>query len=361
MARNAATFALTCQWQLSIDTVGNGRQKRAEVYQIRPITRHQSSRAIRLATFCALFVSLMTAAQVILILTQGEAFCPSDGCRMVERTTKVSPLVFNLVGLCFFQLVYWGLRSSRAERHRLPRFVAPLLLAGLSVEAVLVGFQFFVTHTFCIYCLVVLAGVVLLNLLLGFRQASSGALVFTATLLAFASLEHGPVTPAGAALTSGVLATRQGTASQPEHHLFYSSTCPHCEQIMAMLHQDNRATVRFHPIDADTAVDVPQAVLGSGYSFQANKALLVALGIDEVPVLITPGPDGMSVVRGAQAIVARLGLAKIDPPAMEPAGATSTPVTPPSIPGLESQDGCQVSVDCTDETKIPPGQAPATR
>lgn len=331
------------------------------MYPIRPMTRHRQSGALRLATLCAFIASLMTLVQVGLILIQGEAFCPNYGCRMVENTTRVSPLVFNLAGLLFFQVVYWGLRASKADPHRLPQFIVPLLLAGLSVEGVLIAFQVLVTHVFCLYCLVILGFIVLINLLLGFRQALSGVLVFAATLLAYASLEQDQGATVKTAFVDGVFAARQGTMPQPEHHLFYSSTCTHCEQVIARLGQDQRPTVRFHPIDQVTSLDMPQAVLRPGYSPQVNKDLLTALGIDEVPVLITTGAHGLSVDRGAQAIEARLGLQEDQPIPLDQSGVSALPAEVPPIPGLQNQDGCQVSSDCPDPAKMSSDQSTLSR
>ena len=323
------------------------------MYQFRPMTRHNKSGAIRLASFFALIATLMTAAQVGLILFQGEPFCPSDGCRLVEQLTRVPPLVFNLAGLLFFQVAYWGLRSSGGDSRRVPGFVPSLLLAGLATEGVLIGFQFLVARTFCAYCLAILVVIVLLNLLLGFRHAANGALIFTAALLAFAGLEHNPSTTAESALAKGIFASRLGTMAQPAYHLFYSSTCTHCEQVITMLRENNSASVQFHPIDAVTAIDLPQVSLNSGYSAQANKTLLTALGIDEIPVLITPTADGMTVVRGAQAIITQLRQLQPSTAPVELPGTSTLPATTLPIPGQESKDGCQVSVDCA-SSSIPP-------
>ncbi len=331
------------------------------MYQIRPMTRHHKSGTLRLASLLALIASLITATQVGLILFQGEPFCPSDGCKLVEQLTKAPPLFFNLVGMLFFQIAYWGLRSSGGESRRVPGFVPPLLLAGLATEGVLIGFQFLVVRTFCAYCLAILGVIVLLNLLLGLRHAAKGALIFAAALLAFASLEHNQASTAESALTGGVFASRQGTMAQPAHHLFYSSTCAHCEQVIAMLRADSRPTVQFHPIDTVTAIDLPQVNLRPAYSPQANKALLTALGIDEIPVLVTPTADGMTVVRGAQAIAVQLGLTQSATVTAGQPGASTAPNATQPIPGLESKDGCQVSADCADPASSPAGQSPSPK
>ena len=173
---------------------------------------HRPSPALRLASFLALAAALLTAAQSAFILLRGDAFCLNEGCRVVEDLTRVPPLAVNLAGLVFFLTLFFGLRASGSLWRRLPRFVAPLLLAGLAVEGVLFGFQLFVAGAFCSYCLAVLGAVVALNLLLGLRQAAHGLLLFLAALLAFASLEVQRPGQGGAALKDGVFASRPRTA-----------------------------------------------------------------------------------------------------------------------------------------------------
>ena len=100
---------------------------------------HRPSPALRLASFLALAAALLTAAQSAFILLRGDAFCLNEGCRVVEDLTRVPPLAVNLAGLVFFLTLFVGLRASGSLWRRLPRFVAPLLLAGLAVEGVFIG------------------------------------------------------------------------------------------------------------------------------------------------------------------------------------------------------------------------------
>ena len=307
---------------------------------------HRPSPALRLASFLALAAALLTAAQSAFILLRGDAFCLNEGCRVVEDLTRVPPLAVNLAGLVFFLTLFFGLRASGSLWRRLPRFVAPLLLAGLAVEGVLFGFQLFVAGAFCSYCLAVLGAVVTLNLLLGARQAAHGLLLFLAALLAFASLElERP--GQGAALKDGVFASRPGTVAGSEHHLFYSSTCAHCERVIGSLRTSPGATVLFHPIDRVQTLDLPGAQLRGDYAAEANRALLTGLGLDEIPVLISRTGTGLTVVRGQAAISARLGQSPV-PAAAE--GQSSVSTLPP-VPGLSPEpggEGCQVSSDCDD-------------
>jgi len=308
---------------------------------------NKKNKALQLGQPIALLASLLIAGQIGFTLYQGTPFCLNEGCKVVEQLTKVSPLVFNLIGLVFFQAIFWGLRSSRNEMRRLPQFVKTLLLAGLAVEAVLISFQYLVAHAFCAYCLGIFACIVVLNLLIGFKQAVPGLFLFGVVSLAFASLELNQIKTGGHAFTTGVLASRPGTASTAENFLFFSSACTHCERVIASLKTNDRPTVHFNPIDQVKELDLPKVTRSPNYIPASNKALLTALGIDQIPVLITRTPEGLSIRQGEAAILAHLG----KPGLAEtggPSGASAVPAPQTIIPGLESKNGCSVATDCTD-------------
>lgn len=316
---------------------------------------NRKNKALQLGQFLALVASLLIAGQLGYILYKGDSFCLNGGCRVVEQLTKVSPLYFNLAGLLFFQVIFWGLRSSRNETRLVPSFVKTLLLTGLAVEAVLVSFQHLIAQAFCAYCLSILAFVVILNLLVGFRQAIGGVAVFAAVALAFASLELSQPRAGQQAFTAGVFASRPGQATHPENYLFFSSTCPHCEKVIAALKTNDRATVHFNPIDKVKSVDLPKTTINATYSPSVNKALLASLGIGEIPVLMTRTPDGWSIRRGDTAILAYLG-SLAHPSAPDPSASPAATSSPSDVPGLPPQDGCQVSSGCTDAAGVPPAQ-----
>jgi hypothetical protein len=309
--------------------------------------------ALQLGQFLALVASLLIAAQIGYTLYQGAPLCLNSGCKVVEKLTKVSPMVFNVAGFLFFQVVYWGLRAARGEMRRLPGFVKTVLLAALAAEAVLIGFQYLTAQTFCAYCLGVLAFVVLLNLLLGWRQIAAGVLIFTTAALAFASLElNQSAAPGRQAFTAGVFATRPGLLKYPENYLFYSSTCAHCEKVIAALKTNARVTISFNPIDQVTSIDLPKTTVHADYSPSLNKALLTSLGIAEIPVLMTRNADGWTIRQGESAVTAYLaGTGRTQPAGVgQSSGSSTAPAGQLDIPGLQSGgNGCQVSSDCTSD------------
>ncbi|MDD2462708.1 MAG: hypothetical protein PHI97_01800 [Desulfobulbus sp.] len=292
---------------------------------------------LQLGQFLALVASLLIAGQIGYTFYQGAPLCLNDGCKVVEKLTRVSPLVINVVGLLFFQMVYWGLHAARGEQRRVPSLIKNILLAGLAAEGVLVSFQYLVAQTFCSYCIGIFLFVVLLNLLLGVRQMVAGVLICAAATLSFASLDVSKSLPGRQAFTAGVFAQRLGVLKSPEHYLFFSSTCLHCEKVIAALKTNTKATVSFNPIDKVDAIDVPQVSYRPAHSIALNKALLSSLGINEIPVLMTKTPEGLMIRQGEAAILSYLTTPPVD------VRGQSDPL---NIPG--SSDSCQVSSDCID-------------
>jgi hypothetical protein len=205
-----------------------------------------------------------------------------------------------------------------------------------------------VAHAFCAYCLGIFVVIVVLNFLLGFRQAAPGLFLFSVVVLAFASLELSPSQQGASAFTAGTFASRPGSTKGAESFLFYASTCTHCEKVIASLQKNNWATVHFNPIDQVKSLELPGSSRTSTYSPAANRALLASLGIDEIPVLMIRTAEGVTIRRGETALLAYFGKASF----AEAAGqsrASAAPAAPSLIPGLEtSKDGCSVAADCTD-------------
>ena len=293
---------------------------------------------LQFGQFVALVASLLIAGQVGYTFYQGAPLCLNEGCKVVEKLTRVSPLIINGVGFLFFQIVYWGFHAARGERRRVPAFIKNVLLAGLAAEGVLISFQYLVAQAFCTYCLGVFFFVVVLNLLVGLRQVVAGLLIFATVSLSFAGLDVNTSTAGKPALSAGVLAQRPGVLGSAEHYLFFSSTCMHCEKVIAALKTNTKATVSFNPIDPVTVIDLPKLLYRPTYSFALNKALLGSLGIDEVPVLMTKTPEGLMIRRGEAAILGFLAT-----PEPKKVQETSDPFVLPT-----GSDGCQVSADCTD-------------
>jgi hypothetical protein len=302
----------------------------------------------------ALVGALGAAIQAALLFGRGTAICLNEGCRVIEGLTRVPPLFINLAGFGFFLMAAalgWRAPESRSVR----RLLGLLLLAGIAAEGVLFGYQAFVAKAFCSWCLAVFALVALLNLLAGVRQALGAAAVFGASLAAFSVLSFGVIQPAagGRALDGGTYGVRRCAAPAKQVYLVFSSTCPHCAEVLRTLESCNSCNFHFNPIDQIAGLDLPGVERSASYDPGVNRGLLALLGIEEVPVLLVPGPEGMSVIRGEKRILAYIGaecfratpVLNIDPSRLLGDGSLE-------LFRDEKDDGCNVTVEC------PPGEEP---
>ncbi|MDD2462836.1 MAG: hypothetical protein PHI97_02460 [Desulfobulbus sp.] len=216
--------------------------------------------SMRWVGWAALLASLLVAVQIAILLLGKEGLCLSQGCQVVDQLTRVSPLLFNIAGLFYFQVVFWGTRVKREDTSR-SQLLRLLLLAGLAAEGVLVGFQQIIAGAFCAYCLIVLGFIILLNLLAGLKQLLAGAFVFGVVLLAFSSLEfqNNPKNPQ--TFHEGVFARRTNPSSATKVYLFYSSTCAHCQRVLEVMAPKKAISMHFNPIDTITSINVPGVIL----------------------------------------------------------------------------------------------------
>ena len=297
--------------------------------------------------------ALGAATQSILLLARGRAICVNEGCRVVEGLTLVPPLFINLAGLGFFLAAAVLARRSPASPAA-RRLLGALLLAGVAVEAVLFGFQYFVARAFCAWCLSVFAIVGLLNVLAGSRQTIRAAAVLAASLAAFSVLRFGVIQPpaGGRALDGGTYGVRRCADPAKQVYLVFSSTCPHCAEVLRTLEACNSCNFHFNPVDQISGLDLPGVERSGSYDPGVNRGLLALLGIEEVPVLLAPGPEGMSVVRGEKRILAYIRaecfraspVLNIDPSRLLGDGALE-------LFRDEKDDGCNVTIDCPDDGK----------
>lgn len=307
----------------------------------------------------SLLSSLLTAAQVLFILFSGDGLCFSEGCRIVDSLTTVPPLVFNLMGLLFFQAIFWGVWfERRSGTGRFMSAVKLLLLAGMASEGVLVAFQYYITETFCAYCLVVFACIVLLNVTLGYRQIASGLLIFAAVLLAFSSLQFSNPPGQGeeTALEKGTYGIRPASGVGPQLYLFFSSSCLHCENIIETLKGRNTCTIRFQPVGEIRGLDFPGVQLAPVSSFAVNRNFLKSLGLEEVPVLLVKDADGIQVFKGEGPIRAYLDRNCPEDRAADSTDSGSSPVGGVFLPTGEEDGSCSTFEVCEEPSSPKDGK-----
>lgn len=305
----------------------------------------------------ALFGSLLTAVQAGLILITGDAACIGDGCRIVEGLTTVPPIVFNLAGLVFFQAIFWGMLFEKKNPGTVMKAVKVILLAGMACEGVLVSFQFYISEAFCLYCVVILALILSLNLAVGTRQIGTGLLIFASVFVVFSGLQF-KAAAAGqveeAPLTAGTYGLRPGTGPGPKISLFFSSSCLYCEKIIETLKERGGCTVRFQPVDHIQGLDFPGLQPAPSYSPEVNKNFLRTLDIAEVPVLLAQDANGILILKGEGPIRGYLERnCPDDQPADHPAGSSPGTTGGKFIP-QPTDDSCTAFEGCEDETSRQP-------
>ena len=303
----------------------------------------------------ALAGSILTLVQILLLASDNDGICFNKGCEIIDSLTTVPPIFFNIGGLLFFQAVFWGLWLAGRQRERM-QYVKMLLLAGLAAEGVLVSFQHFVVHTFCTYCLIVLALVVLLNILGGLRHILTGFAVFAAIIMGFSSLQFsGTQTTPLESLDSGSFAIITGQNSEQKHYLFIASTCKYCEKVIESLRQENTCTISFNPVDEITDFPLQAAQRTKSYSTDVNRKFLKSLGIDRIPVLLAMNQSGFQIIKGESHIKTYLQencAAQQISPAIDSSFDLFSPADPDLLL-LELDGSCDINIDCDEPDLVP--------
>lgn len=213
---------------------------------------------------------LLTTVEFILNLNNS-SLCHTQGCSVVDSFAKSETLMV-LAGAGFF-----GISFLLSLLKRIPyreQIINILLIAALSVEGYLLGFQTFIVHTFCLFCLIVASLIVVTSVFrfLLMKQTSiiygflSLAIVFTATWFVNPSIEVLPDT---------------------QYTLIYSKDCPHCHQVIEFCEKNN--------------VNIPKIEVTK------IKGVCRSFGINQVPVLVCNcNPQEKRIIQGDKAIIGKL-------------------------------------------------------
>ena len=292
----------------------------------------------------------LTGLQTFLILYRGNGLCFNEGCEIVDSLSLLPPLYFNVVGFLFFLFISFGISQARKGSELWQRFTSLLLLAAIAAEAVLICFQFFITEVFCSYCLIIFSLVVLANVFMGLRQIFRSIVIFSAVCMAFASLNFSSGQQADFSLDEGIFATYSAENSDRELYLFFSSSCPHCEDVIEVMKEGITCGVKFNPVDRIESLTFPNITIADSFQPQANVQYLKNLGITEVPAMASIEDSSITVLKGAKAIVSYLEQSCV---------VTATEVTTGddfqqetdrfSFP-VSEPDGCSVEENCEEPT-----------
>jgi uncharacterized membrane protein len=259
----------------------------------------------------SLTASLVVAFQIAYSLLKGGPACLNEGCRVVESLTVVPPLVLNIAGLVFFQLVFWSFRFLEAHPTHRDGWIGLLLLSGLAVEAVLLAYQLFVARAMCSYCLLILAFVIALNVAAGIRQLVSGLATLAAVVAAFSLLAFMParVLPQNYSFELGTFGVRSCEAPSKKIYLFFSSDCPHCHRVIRELENCNSCELYLNPVENVNSLELEGVVRRPSYSPEINRLMLAVFGISEVPVLVVKNREGYTFIKGENNILSYVRLA----------------------------------------------------
>lgn len=263
--------------------------------------QNETKRFMRLALVAFLGAAL-AIVQVGYLLLTGHAICPTNGCKVVEELVKIPVLWFNIFGACFF--LFLLMLSLKAQRSKISLLLfKTLALCGIAAEGVLVSYQIFIVHTYCIYCLALFGVLLLLNILLGLRYAFRATLVFSSVLLIFSLLQFSS-TDTQMTLDHGTYAVKScDSSSSKKMYFIFSESCPHCREVLTTLQQCNSCEVRFNPLQTIQSSILPDVKLLPGYEPEVNRNLLKSLGINTIPILIEQKQDGLVFIRGEGKIV----------------------------------------------------------
>lgn len=301
----------------------------------------------------ALIASIGIAAQAIFTLYSGSGFCPSQGCKVVESLTLIPPLWVNILGLIFFQSVFWSLRTLKAKTFFNVDPTGLLLLGGLVFDASLLAYQVFVVQTFCAYCLAVFACVLALNILYGVRQTAWGLTALMVILFSFSILSFGPGKGESKnfSLKAAAWGVRSCSAPTKEVYLIFSSNCPHCQTVIQSLNECNSCDLYLNPIDEIDALDLDGIERINTFTPQTNRHMLELLEIDTIPVLVSKSSDSYDIIRGESNILNYIRSACFTD---EDVLYLENPISSgeEGITVFSGETGeCSVTIDCPDENK----------
>lgn len=307
----------------------------------------------RAIQWLSLLAALLILVQISFIFLKGESFCLNQGCRVVEQLTTIPPLYINLAGLFYF-VVLFGISGRHRKRVSQGIDQPRLLLLGLAVEAVLLSYQFFIIGDFCSYCLVILAIIVILNLLCGWLQIRLAIPMFAAVLGAFAVLNFSPASLLALrseSLATGTFAVKKCEVPNEKLYFFFSADCPHCKNVLAVLENCNSCEFHFNPIDKKQSLAIPGLELTPSYSPDLNRVILSMLNIKTIPVLLWQSQDGLTFIKGEEAIINFISRTCFrEKPAISSDAALIEELEGTNLFN-EPEGECAIEVECPDEAE----------
>jgi hypothetical protein len=223
---------------------------------------------LALSSFATIFVLTEIVMQLF-----GKSICQTEGCKFVALHVRYGDISILLIGLVtFFLLAVLSYLELYSEKTGTGSFINLLLIVSLACEGFFTGYQAFAIHTPCLFCLIILALMVVLGvirLLAGQPEVIAGFLSLAAV---FSMLYL--VLPAGVTVD---------LPASDHFILFFSKDCKYCAEVIKNL--DEKKIMVKH-------LDVTE------YS-----AFLKSMGIDTVPTLMVNAPTQKLFITGKDAIL----------------------------------------------------------
>jgi len=187
--------------------------------------------------------------------------------------------------------------------------------------------------------------------LAGWRHIITGAAIAAGIFLMFSLLSFSPallVLSRNQALSAGTYGTRTCSNPAKELYLFFSASCPHCQNVIKALENCNSCDFHFNPISTLQSFKLDGLVLADHYSTDVNRLMLAMLDIKEIPVLIAKDKAGLSIIKGEKRIIHYIEQACYhSEPLLYLEQSPATGQSGMSVYGDEGE--CSMTIDCDGE------------
>lgn len=245
-------------------------------------------------------VGLIYAAFGIGMVALEDILCDSEGCHAIAGYAVFGEMAMLVAGAVFFALsmVLCGMIWENRERSigigrmsvRTTSLMESLLLGAVGFEGYLVGFQVFIAHALCVYCVGVLAIVVALFAVYAAIHRSRlllpGVALWVSMIMAPYMVAPKVAPPD---LDRVAIERIQKGSSNQECYLIYNKSCTNCEEVI------NYCKKEYHG-------DINMALCPA----EKCSSALATLKIDSVPALVINGKTRKEILVGKTAIMDHL-------------------------------------------------------
>ena len=186
--------------------------------------------------------------------------------------------------------------------------------------------------------------------------------MLVAVVVAFSALKFSNPREQGAVdIETGVYGVLERGKHEPGLYLFFSATCPHCEEVMATIDEAFTCSVRFNPVSMVESVPVEGSRINTDYAPEVNRKVLKAAGFNEIPVLMVKGEGEVRYIAGKNGILSYLDREcrpAAEVPSELPADtgiiwqqpqvdfSGESPVTQPYLVPQSDEESCEIDTDC---------------